>query len=360
MSSTEITRIDRLRAHEAAQAPAHRFTPDQVDLVKRTICKGATDDELQLFMYQAERTGLDPLARQIYAVKRWDGVQRKEVMAIQTSIDGFRLIAERTGQYAGQVGPYWCGADGQWVDVWIDNEPPLAAKVGILRRDFDEPCWGVARFDSYAQKTRDGKLTRTWATMGDVMIAKCAESLGLRKAFPQELSGVYTGDEMNQADAPERQSAYSARKNKVWEGLVEEMKACKTPDQLSAWGTKNAERIHELPSNWEQHFREEYARYLEEMKAPKSKVKQDLKASVEVEDAEVIEGESENFDPDKWLDGLDGAFAGAADQETLDEIWNEMAQPEIEAGNVMPPDREKADELFDKHITRLEKEAAKE
>lgn len=188
----------------------HRFDREQVDLIKRTIAKGATDDELKLFMAQCERTGLDPFDRQIYFIKRKQKNKKtgqwEEVGQTQTSIDGFRVVAERTGEMDGQD-VAWCGADGVWRDVWLSSNPPSAARVVVYRKGCAHGFPAIATFTEYVQ-TYDDKPTGMWVKMPANQIAKCAEALALRKAFPKQLSGLYTRDEMAQADQTDVPKGY--------------------------------------------------------------------------------------------------------------------------------------------------------
>jgi phage recombination protein Bet len=167
------------------------------ETLRNTICRGCNDDEVDLFIHACQTTGLDPFMKQIHAIKRFSG--GREVMTIQTSIDGFRVVAERTGKYApGPETVYEYGSDGQ-----------IISATAYIKKYTQDGMWHIisatAYWDEYCQRTKEGKPTHFWVKMPRVMLGKCAESLALRKAFPAELSGLYSDEEMIQATTVEHE-----------------------------------------------------------------------------------------------------------------------------------------------------------
>lgn len=225
----QIQASQDLQTRETAEIDRNR-----IELWKRTFCKGASDDEMLLFSSICKRTGLSPEARQIYASRRYDSKEKREIMIPIISIDGLRLIADRSGKYQGQTQPQFCGKDGVWKDIWLEDVPPVAAKVGIYRSDFKEPIWGIARYQSYVQLNREGNPNQTWQKMFDIMLAKCAEALGLRKAFPQELSGLYTVEEMGQAPSQSYEEVRPINPLKPPKGIFPEQPSISPEDEKRA------------------------------------------------------------------------------------------------------------------------------
>jgi phage recombination protein Bet len=188
------------------------FTRDQAALIWAQLCPQASEDEVKYFLMQAQRRKLDPLAGQIkLSIRRSynkDTQQWDSRAVIITGIDGFRTIAQRTGEYEGQLGPYFCGPDQKWSEVWTKKEPPFACKVGVWRKGFREPLWSVTLWSEYCPLTKDGKPQAMWGKMPTVMAGKVSEAVALRRAFPEDLGMMYAEEEMAQADnepAPIRQ-----------------------------------------------------------------------------------------------------------------------------------------------------------
>lgn len=187
------------------------FNEEQIKLIKTQIAPEATENELGLFLYQAKRTGLDPLTRQLYCIHRNTKDARGnwvKKMTIQTSIDGFRVIAERSGDYGGQDEPIFNEQDGKLISCKIT--------VYRFRGDVRYPAAvGVAYWSEYCQES-----SPMWKKMPHTMLAKVAEALALRKAYPQDLSALYTGDEMAQTEVAEELKPVN--KSGIPQGLVDQ------------------------------------------------------------------------------------------------------------------------------------------
>lgn len=218
------------------------FSKEQLELIKTQIAPEATNDELQLFLYTAKRSGLDPLARQIYCIHRsvkLPNGQYGKKMTVQTSIDGFRVIAERSGLYGGQ---------GEPIFEYNPEGDLISCKVSVFKFRGDiryEAAVGVAFFSEYAQTDRSGNLTGLWASKKRIMLQKVAEALALRKAFAQDLSGLYTSEEMPVVEETVVTPSY-IKSHDNQEDLELAIDSCETKKELKALYDLNEAMVNDL------------------------------------------------------------------------------------------------------------------
>ena len=169
------------------------WTPEQGQaLLEMFNLGGAPLPVIRSYFHICQTTWLDPFKRQIHLI------ERQGKFTPQTSIDGFRIIRDRSGVYDGDE-TFWCGDDGVWTDAWLKPEPPTAAKFVLYVKGRSKPVTAVARWSEYVQTKSNGDITKMWQRMAAHMLAKVAEALAIRKAFPDDTGGLYTDDEMAQA-----------------------------------------------------------------------------------------------------------------------------------------------------------------
>lgn len=174
-------------------------TADDIQVLKDSMFKDFTDSEVKFSMAVANQLSLSPLLRQVHFVKRFDKKLNRNVVTPQTGIDGLRLIADRTGKYAGSD------------DVVFEYEgnikkQPTLAKATVYKMVEGQriPFTVSARWEEFYPGDVMGFM---WKSKPHIMLGKCAEGQALRKAFPAELSSVYADEELEQADADDKKAS---------------------------------------------------------------------------------------------------------------------------------------------------------
>lgn len=205
------------------------YTPEQMALIRRTVAADTTPDEFSMFMQVCQRVGLDPFRRQIHCVVyNKDNAEKRKVSFI-TAIDGMRAVAARNRDYrpddeeptfeidearkapnnpAGlvkaTVRAYKLAPNNEWhkvvgVAYWTEFCPMKIDAEG----GFDWVDTGEVWPDTGKPKRRKVPRGETievpsgkWGDMPMLMLAKVAEAQALRKGWPEDLSAIYSPEEM--------------------------------------------------------------------------------------------------------------------------------------------------------------------
>lgn len=189
---------------------------EQLELIKRTVAKGATNDELSMFMHLAKKYDLDPFAKEIWFIKRvkkikvgndWDyprlpngeiDYSNCDAPIIMTSRDGYLKIAQRDENYEGLQSFVVREGDEFSIDAVNNtfNHKFNGSKRGkilgawaICKRKGRDHQLAFIEFDEYNDSN-----SPIWKKYPSAMIQKVAEAFVLKRQFG--ISGLTTKEEM--------------------------------------------------------------------------------------------------------------------------------------------------------------------
>jgi len=192
------------------------YDPAQLALIRRTVAADTTADEFNMFIEIAKRAGLDPFRRQLYCIVYSKDKPDKRKVTFITGIDGFRAVAARNRDYR---------PDDEEPTIVYDDaaKNPEINPLGIVKATVKAhkmapsgewfPVSGTAYWSEFAplkdewawneeknKRAPTGRITldptSNWYKMGRIMFCKCAEAQALRKGWPEDLSGIYSPEEM--------------------------------------------------------------------------------------------------------------------------------------------------------------------
>ena len=127
------------------------YNPRDLALIRRTVASDTTDDEFALFIHWARSLRLDPLRRQVHAFVFHKQDQKKRRLSLVTSIEGFRAIAARTGNYRPDENePAFIIDDALKTDTNPAGLVSCSVRVWQYAHGQWFPIMGVARWDEFA------------------------------------------------------------------------------------------------------------------------------------------------------------------------------------------------------------------
>lgn len=208
------------------------LTDEDKKLLRKQYEKDYREHDVEMFIRRCERSRIDPMTGQIWLrpegkedARGKDGKFPKALTI--TGIQGFLDVADRSGVYDNEDPFLWCGQDGEWVDVWLEDAHPYAAKVSVWRKDRTRPNIAIVKWKAVS------KGSWAWNSMPDHMLAKCAHAAALRRAFPSQLTGIYETDEIVDKTSPVEQDIKDQEKR-----IVESQAAA---ERLAAQGVPSVE-----------------------------------------------------------------------------------------------------------------------